>query len=97
MSWTEQDVAAEILDSASAPALEQVVARALARAAPGGLPDGLATQLRALLARIAGVLVPVAGRPTGLSTADTSRVIAARAGRVLGIELEGLSAEDIEL
>lgn len=87
----------ELLDTADPAGLDRLVTAVLHAQGATSLPAELQGQLRTVLGVVARVVVPIAGRPTGLSTARTTHAIAQRSGRLLGIELEGLSAEDVEL
>lgn len=93
----ELEFAAELLDTADPRELDGWINAVLKSGNGVPLPAALQEQLRRILGVLARGIVPIAGRPTGLSTARSAQVVTRRSGRLLGIELEGLSAEDAEL
>lgn len=82
-SASEMQMAAELLEHADESALESYLARMISHAEGHHVP----ANVRAALAKILGQIGRPLLRQTGLSSQ-------AQAGRVFGLELEGLSPED---
>ena len=96
----EMAVAAELLGSADEAALDKVLAVTIADAARqsgGALPTTTGRALREIVKRVLRRVLPTVGRTPGLLSGRGGHVLPLRAGRILGIELEGLSPEDMEL
>ena len=93
-------VAAELLDTVNDADLDHVLSGiigAAARQAGGRLAPETAQLLRAIVKRALRWVLPQAGRIPTLTRGRGTPSVRAAAGRLFGIELEGLSPEDMEL
>lgn len=96
----EMAAAAELLDTANEASLDRVLGSLMdgaARAAGGPLPSDTARLLRDVVKRMLRHVLPHAGRRPTLLRGRMAPSIVPTAGQLLGVELEGLSPEDMEL
>jgi hypothetical protein len=97
----EIELAFELLDTASEAELDRAIGN-LVSATAGQAGPGIVRAMRRLLTEVAREALPIVasvateGAPWSAATARSTRN-GARAGRLLGLELEGLSPEDQEL
>lgn len=96
----EMAVAAELLGATREAALDRVLASAIAdavRQSGGSLPAATGRILLGIVKSIVRRVLPMVGQMPTLRRGSDGRALPAGAGRLLGVELEGLSPEDMEL
>jgi hypothetical protein len=96
----EMAAAAELLDTVNEVSLDRVLGSLMdgaARSVGAPLPPATARLLRDVVKRTLRRVLPQAGRRPSLVRGRLAPAIVPKAGRLLGIELEGLSPEDMEL
>ena len=96
----EMAAAAELLDAPNEATLDKVLATTIsdaARHSGGALPPATTRILREIVKRVLRRVLPTLGRAPRLLRGRGGYLLPPRAGRILGIELEGLSPEDMEL
>jgi hypothetical protein len=96
----EMAAAAELLDTVNEASLDRVLGLLMdgaARSVGGPLAPTTARLLRDVVKRTLRRVLPQAGRRPSLVRGRLAPAIVPKAGRLLGIELEGLSPEDMEL
>ena len=97
--WHEAELASELLELTSERELGRFLRDLIRGAAPDatGAHRGAEPALGAILRRAATRVLPLAGQPPGgTGRASSGTPLADRAGAPLGLELEGLSAQDRE-
>jgi hypothetical protein len=96
----EMAAAAELLDTVNEASLDRMLGLLMdgaARFGGGSLPPETARLLRDVVKRTLRRVLPQAGRTPSLLRGRRASSMVPAAGRLLGIELEGLSPEDMEL